>query len=830
MKIFPHILSRVGGFPFREVEKFAMQDYIHVITLLRLDKKVLKHSLEIEMYFQEAIDNTADNYFQTILLNALKDFRKSRFSFLKKLEKFENVNLSITKIRDAVIKHQGILKIRNDWNKQVCESYENELTRSFQLLKDFAEKENFQKGIIQSSRSVYQRILSFNKKEITEFRKKEKQTARTLTQYIYRTVAKTSPFSHFTTIDLMSLKNGVFQSKKESESISYLQYNNFLLLELKEMFLKKMSFVENTILRLNPSIIQNELEYCFIKNDRNVEIFQRLEKSEFLELIYNKLNTQGEVFKFFIKNIQNDVDAAEEELREYLMNLVEAGFLEFQWNFYGGEKEWETEFSNWLIANDNFKETNPWEDLFNQLISKKKKYKRDDSKKRFYLQNRLKYEIEVCGFSETKPEIILFEDVWTPRGFTLQDEAVQPIVSTLDSLLFFVEPLMVDEMKLKIHYLHEKHFKDKPEVSLVEFYEIFFQEDFEKVDLQNDHNEYLKERWKEAITQTGKMSSEGTLHFSLDEIRKKIPPRKVPTYKYSGLFQFYKEDEKTKAVINGLSPGYGKLYGRFLHMFPEEITKDLQEWNKPVNEGYIIAENKDASYYNVNLHPPLVEYEIKMHHSQNQLSSQYQIPVSEMVIRRGDSGRDFYLYSSKTQKHIDITDLGFENPKARSPMFQLINGFRETHGTYRIFLKMVNEIYVQENEEGIRFYPRVVIDEHLILQRSAQVMDVSFFPKINKNDHAADFFYQIQKFKQLHNLPQYVFVQPIRDFSNPENILKQDFYKPQFIDLHAPISIEILKSIIQKHQGKIKIEEMLPMPNQLDSKYVREDVIEWKRY
>ncbi len=827
MKIFPHILSRVGGMPFDEIKGFSLEKYHFVNGLLQNNVEILKLRSKISNEFQKEIEKIKTPYLKSKLINAFRDFKKGRKKYIKTILDDEHLKMIFGQLIMDLLGLINIKKIR--WSK-FCEIYNQNLNQSYSKLQELSEDQNFQKGILQSSQSIYHRILSFQKKTVEDFRKKERQTARSLAQYIYRTTTKTSPFSHFTTLDLMSLKDGVFQGEKKNENISHIQLNNFLLLELKEMLLKNKSFCEIMILQLNPSIIQNESEFCFIKNDRNIEAFQKLEKSDFLELIYNKINTEGKVFNFLIDEIQKDVDAEEEELGAYLLNLVDTGFLEFEWDFNGGEKDWETKFQNWLFYIKKFEEKNPWEPLFQMLSSKKKDYKSVDSSNRLDLQNSIKYDIEFYGFSETKPEIILFEDVWTPRGFSLNDEEIKPIVSTLDSLLFFVEPLMEDDMKLKIQYLHEKYYKDKPEVSLVEFYEIFFQEDFEKVNLQNDYNKYLKERWNEVITQTGKMSSEGVLHFSLDEIRKKIPPRKIPTYKYSGLFQFYKKDGKTKAVINGLSPGYGKLFGRFLHMFPDDVTKDLQEWNKPVNEGYIIAENKDASYYNVNLHPPLVEYEIKMNNSQNQLSSEYQIPVSELVVRRIDGGRDYYLYSSKTQKHIDITDLGFENPKARSPMFQLINGFRVTHGTYRIFLKMVNEIYVQENEEGIRFFPRVVIENHLILQRSAQVMDVSFFPKINKNDHAADFFYQIQKFKQLHNLPQYVFLQPIRDFSNPENILKQDFYKPQFIDFHAPISIEILKSILQKHQGKIKIEEMLPMPNQVDSDYVREDVIEWKRY
>ena len=824
MKIFPHILSRVGGITIKEIQSFSLGEYHLVNKLLENDVEILKTKMEISNEFQKIIEKLTSPYLKTKMINAFRDFKKGRKRF-EKVARDTGIHGSL-KLVHLLSDLAHFEKSKNSIYQNLEKVYEERFILSVKRLQILSKEDNFQKGVLQSSQSFYHQIRSFQLSNTTTLNKKLRQTSRSLAQYIYRAATKTSPFSHFTTLDLMSLEGGLFQSEKKGERNSFLQYNNFLLLELKEMLLKDLSFCENMILQLNPSIIQNETEFCFIKNDRNIESFQQLEKSDFLELIYNKINTEALVFNILIKDIQNDVDAETDDLIDYLMNLVENGFLEFQWDFRR-EENWETKFPFWLFSIKEYKITNPWQDLFNSLSSKKNEYKNTSSENRLYLQNNLKHDIELGGFSETKPEIILFEDVLTPRGFSLKEEDIKPIVRTLDGLLFLVEPLMEDVMKLKIQYLHEKHFKNTAEVSLVKFYEIFFQEDFEKIDTQNNYNEFLTERWNETITQTGKMLSEGTLHFSLDEIRKKIPPRKVPTYKYSGLFQFYKEEGKTKAVINGLSPGYGKLFGRFLHMFPDDVTKDLQEWNRPVNGAYFVAENKDASYYNVNLHPPLVDYEIKMNNSQNQLPSQNQIPVSEIVIRRSDSGRGFSLYSSKTQKFIDITDLGFENPKARSPMFQLINGFRLTHGTYRIFLKMVNKIYVQENEEGVRFYPRVVIDDHLVLQRKAQVMDVSFFPKIIKNESRAAFFFQIQKFKNFHNLPQYVFVQPIRDFSNPESFLKQDFYKPQFIDLHAPISIEILKSIIQKHQGKIKIEEMLPMPEVLETDYVREDVVEW---
>ncbi|MFT6321309.1 MAG: hypothetical protein ACJAT4_002239, partial [Granulosicoccus sp.] len=57
--------------------------------------------------------------------------------------------------------------------------------------------------------------------------------------------------------------------------------------------------------------------------------------------------------------------------------------------------------------------------------------------------------------------------------------------------------------------------------------------------------------------------------------------------------------------------------------------------------------------------------------------------------------------------------------------------------------------------------------------------------------------------------------------------LKKDFFKPQLIDLNSPLAIVLLQKVLEKHLGRIRLEEMLPKEEEMMGDSVAEFGVQW---
>ena len=829
MKLFPHILARVGGTTFSKVAALSFKKMSFVNTLLQNESNLEFQFEKVLQNFQATSEKTEDYRLRAILKNGKKDFQNQRFSFFKKLQKIKQEEI----LKDLLLD----ISIYLDWNleyenlkKEFDVVFQQEERNQYTFLKDFFQDENFQKGILQSSHSLFYQNQKLASKSPKDFRKKERQTLRALAQYFYRIGGKTSPFSHFTTLDILSKKEGVFQNEKLEIGSSYFQYNNFILSEMKNILLQESTFFQQLKLQVNPSISIKNNEFHFIKNVKNIETIQQLEASGILEeLKQTIIPKEGVKFEVAVTQLLELVEADQESIESYLLELIELGFLEWQWGFSNLTFNWEKRLLDFLNEFDGFFKKKEWIICLEKMIHGKIQLELNDEKNRFSFQNSLKNNLEDLGLEKVNLELLFFEDVRKSTSVQLSENKIKPIIQSLDSLLRLFEPLMEDEMKDRISHCWTENFKNEETVPLLFFYQKYYQLSFSNTTSTNSEKtktlSFIKSRLKEFV----KIDEAGSLIFYIKDLENISPKRSInPTLCYSGLFQFYKKEGKMNAVINGLTPGFGKLFGRFLPLFNEEITIQLQKWNSEIQGENLWVENVDASIFNANLHPSLLNYEIKNVASQNNLSPGNQISIKDMEVTWDEDLKEPILVFSKTKKRISIFDFGFEHPENRSPMFQLLNGFCLPHATYRFFLELVNELFFDEKPNEIKSLKKIVIDEHLVLQRSFQEVSIFFFPKKEKNESNSSYFLKIQKWKSNNSFPQYIFVKPIQDSENSNANLNKDFFKPQVIDLHSPIAIVLLQKVLEKHTGRIRVEEMLPNEEEMIGDSIAEFVVQWK--
>ncbi|MFK7772635.1 MAG: lantibiotic dehydratase [Saprospiraceae bacterium] len=828
MKLFPHILARVGGCTFSKVEALSFGKMTFVNVLLKKESNLEFQFEKVLQNFQRTAENTEDYRLIAILKNGKKDFENHRFSFFKKLQKIDQKEFLSDLLFDISIYFDWKLeykKLKNEFDLL----FQKEEIFQYLYLRDFFQNENMQKGLLQSSHSLFLQNQKLVLKSPKNYRKKERQTLRALAKYFYRIGGKTSPFSHFTTLDILSKKDGIFKHSGLEIGDDYFQFNNFILVEMKNILLQDPTFFRQLKLRVNPSLVLKDNEFHFLKNTKNIETIQQLEASGILEELLQTIPQEGLKFEIVANKLLVFVEADQESIENYLLELIEIGLIEWQWDFSGLSFNWELMLEEKLLSMDDFSNKGDWLLCLEQMKKSKMQMEIPESDYRYSLLKSLKNDFEKLGINQIIPELIVFEDVQKNTSIELSENEIKPIIQSLDSLLQFLEPLVENEMKNKISQCWDENFKEETSVPLMHFYQKYFQTTFNNNTFKNDNKIRILNSIKSRLKENFEIDQNGDLNFSIKALEYIFPKRQRNSKNsYSGLFQFYKNEEKTKAVINGLTPGYGKLFGRFSPLFDKEITIQLQKWNSKIQNENLWVENVDASIFNANLHPPLLSCEIKNVSSQNNLPLENQIPIKDIEVIWEEDLEEPILIFAKTKMQISIFDFGFEHPENRSPMFQLLNGFSLPHATYRFFLKLVNEVFEEQKPNEFKGCRKVSIDNHLVLQRRSLEVTHSSFPQKEKNESNSSFFLRIQKWKSAHHFSQYIFLKPILDSDNSNSSRNKDFYKPQLFDLHSPVAIVLLQKILEKHLGKFWIEEILPNEEGMVGDSVSEFVVQWR--
>jgi len=308
---------------------------------------------------------------------------------------------------------------------------------------------------------------------------------------------------------------------------------------------------------------------------------------------------------------------------------------------------------------------------------------------------------------------------------------------------------------------------------------------------------------------------------------------------YSAFMQFFKKDGKLKAVLNQVLPGYGKFFSRFLHLFDTNLTKAIiSENDKLLKDTDLFAENADASFFNGNIHEPILNYEINAPGSHNQLNNESQINIKRLILKYDETKEELILLDSSLGRRIFVLDLGFLNLLFRSQMYIMLDKFSKYKYVSHIWLtEHLKKMYMMENKVSI--IPRITLEDKLVLQRKQWFIPKKDFPQVHAKD-GTSLFLTLNKWKQQYGIPDEIFVQSSdRTQVNQKNLranLKSniDDLKPQYISFNNPFTLNLLVSLINKADKYLTFEEMLPGSSELqlieENPFVIEHLMQWNIY
>jgi hypothetical protein len=324
---------------------------------------------------------------------------------------------------------------------------------------------------------------------------------------------------------------------------------------------------------------------------------------------------------------------------------------------------------------------------------------------------------------------------------------------------------------------------------------------------------------------------------------------------YGTFTQFYLEEtaggeEKLMGVLNSSFPGFGKLFSRFLHIFDDSVTGDVREWNRTLQDDTLLVEDTDASYFNANLHPPLLPHEVRIPGGHNTLPSEQQIPITQLEVRLDKTGSRLQLFHVPTEKRAYVIDLGFQGHKGRSQLFQLLEKF--SLAQYLFPLPITNTALSaaeprqapDENAAGeprVTESPRVVYDDRIVLRRKSWQVPVEKLPFREPKESSWSYFERVNRWRRDLRMPDEVFVFVV-DRMQGQGAAKpkakqsptRDDYKPQYICFKNPFLIDLFERLIKRVGYNLRVVEMLPNSRQLlkigDSRHITEFTVQWYTY
>ena len=537
------------------------------------------------------------------------------------------------------------------------------------------------------------------------------------------------------------------------------------------------------------------------------------------------------------------------------------------------------------------------------------KEKKTDNKKEEKEEEEKKEEEEfkhkAATFFSFKPEQIFYEDTTREVKALFNQSQLNGFVEKLDGLMQSLKVFkgMEDEKVKMKHYFLQKY-QEESAVDLLTFYEDFFREykkplkeyeeekkkeakeeaernkteqestdskdtvETNKKEEEKEENPFLdipelKDRqkslkqWNEKYTKEIKKvveNSNGQIDITNKEIQQTntalgIDDTSSEGTSFGSFVQFYVDESgKLEAVVNGTFSGYGKMLSRFLHIFDHKVTDELRGWNNGSNkEDAVFIEDCDASYFNANLHPPLMPNEIWMPGGHNTLPEDQQIPITDFEICYDNDVDELILKQKSTGKKAHVFDLGFQGSMGRSQLFQLLEKFSKAEYLFTQPVTSIinaslakNKLAGEDKDEKtpkIIVQPRIVYEDQITLQRKTWSIPKVLIPQRQPIDTDWEYYLKINEWRLENEIPDevFVFINPDRWGSNLDpkltKKLTKDDYKPQYIDLRNPLLINLLEKLISKAPVSIKIQEMLPASGQMlkidNERFVSEFVVQW---
>lgn len=464
-------------------------------------------------------------------------------------------------------------------------------------------------------------------------------------------------------------------------------------------------------------------------------------------------------------------------------------------------------------------------------------------------------------FTGVKKEKCLFEDTKLDTGFVIDKassgklETLLPLINNLSkSLLGKLPPSLLTQYFLEEYGIgvevplldcYEQYQKKKKGLSDVEWSKLFSKKAHgdEGNGIEELLTKYLSDVYSNNLSKSDviNLDSKHLLHFIEQEEIKDNRKNSFSSFIQPVIKRGNEQElEDVKFVVNQwISDGYGKFFSRFLYLFDKNITNELVKYNISDTNGDIYCESGDGAIFNANLHPPLLHAEFNIPGGYNLYPHEKIIDIKSLTLCYNNETESVVLKHKNNE--VSVFDLGFQIPAGRSLLFNFFYNFSKNLPTGNVLGVLLNSLYYKMGlfksvgEEV--FFPRIMIDDFLIIQRMQWRFYQQDLPIIEDKLSGFEKNMLVEDWRIKYRLPKKFFMRQSRDGAGSDPIDGDqkkkvfDDYKPVFIDFDNFLLVNVFIKMIVNVESYLMIEEALPGKDefvQIDKgQFASEFLVQW---
>ncbi|MFN1215948.1 lantibiotic dehydratase [Chryseobacterium kwangjuense] len=880
LNILPYIFTRYAALPVESLQKLTLsniEDQLNQWATMTEYAQSCNEKLCDQLY--TLIQESSDDKERKLLLNLKRSVFNQRQNARDLAEKIPSETFD--SIRDLWNEWLSADLKYKEFKQALEKNFHEQLFSHRKNIQDLAGEYPFKNGVLLSSKDLYEQLENFRGADVQSLSKDQERMEFSVLRYLTRMAYKTSPFSTFTYLGLTKINSETDLKIHDPEiPSSKIRLNNKLLKRIKKLMERHPDLQGLLFVNTNSSILETDDRFSFLMNCANIEVFQEIQASGVNRYIKEFIHDAQENISLIslIELLSTQIEADFSELKHYVLKLVDSGFLELTLECSEIDPDWDSHLLSFLAG---YKSGNKAAEQLWQLISNLREAKNifgtaGIAQREFLLkesstlfdrtisdlenqagiiklpkdeiQNVLDYILSKYrngeGFEKLpyipvdyRQEGFIYEDTYTNQINTIDENTLNGLGQLLSDLCNRLSAfdIRAREKNSVKNFFTSIYSKDQ-QVSLITFYHEYYRHK----NKSEPENEQIQENvWSDLFWKDLQQDEHphGEIRIQMKHLNG-LPSSNQSCPAGSAFLQLFDQSSVTgtKAVVNGLMQGMGKMSGRFLHLFDPEISKVHREYNRQLFPHHILLELNDDSSFNANIHPPLLDYEVKMPASNTQMKKSQQIPLERISVGYNADQDKIYLIDAALKKEIYAFDLCLETITNRSNLYQLMSLFNPcTYVSYHPLIQVIDLNYAKElSHEAIRIFPRIIFEEKLILRRKGWLIDLQIIPLQSKEENSSIYFLRFHQWLVKNALPTSVFLYLQSSYipedpSQAKTAGTRDDYKPQYIDFKQPLLFNLFIKLLTRAGTFIYIEEALPSVDH-DQERVAEHLIQWYNF
>ncbi len=759
--IFPLMLIRTAGLPFAALQT-NLPDWSGLQALEGAGQVQLKNAFEeLQVFEQVRITDPSDSV-QKEVMNLRRKVLKMRWPESRSAIRCSPLlEAQQPDLYQKVAAWNAALENLEQLKAQQNDQYQLAMHQQAAFLQQFAQSEWLQRALLFSSHALLQQLPAFALQKLDHLDKKDRQVLLSIWQYQSRGATKTAPLSRFTTLECHRWESEpmpVFFTETKAIATP----NVAFLPVFYEVLLQFPVFYTALKVQLNPSLQRQDGQLGFLYFDGTRESFQQVPENAVLNWLVPQLQSNGAemLFPMLKQLLLGQIEASEPDIEAYILELIDVGLLEWQLPEKGLTASWCSNLYQFL----GFLPTEaPIVEAAHLLT-----WLRTAARTLAFLSvEEARVAQEACldqlstyftRYGVPMPPIpaeqVFFEDVSFSEENIVPPAAITNLATAVHHQWQASAEHVITGMRAQLQVFGKKCLSVGTQMPFLDFCKAFMQDPSAQDATEN--------------------------------------PVYIPAYsgKIGMMLQPFLENGQWRAVINGLYPGGGKMYARWLHLFSNTLREQLEPWMDAI-DAYPFPWH---DWNNANFQPLTSTRALRTPDARRNTANG--LDLNALWVRHAEHG-EIVLWDDQQNKRVHLIDLGLEAPSVKPPVFQLLWHLGTPYVSVAALLP--KEAAWVQLQPACFYRPRIEAGP-LVLFRASWRLDAAWCAQFSELKNA-DFFFAFPKACKSLNIPSQFFAR-----------INQE--KPQYFDQNNPISMLQLEKWMRQHPASLWITEMLPLPAQ----------------